>query len=289
MPSEDFSDVERALFTTVLIEAKGWEGRWHGTGFLINVEEPHVGIHTFLVTNKHVIRGMQSITIALHRKSLADGSPNLSEPIEVQIDGFEGLFKEHTIPEVDVAVAYLTPILEKTFSNRTYGFHDTFLPEAFKDTDILTPDDYDRLDALEDVVFIGYPSVWWDNKTFLPITRKGCTATPVFHPYEDINQFLIDGAVYPGSSGSPVFISSEYKINLDKSIEIKRSLKLAGVVSAVMLFPKEGEIKAMPCGRGAKMEVHTDEFGHLGVVYGAESIMDVIVEWMDEILENKCE
>ena len=40
----------------------------------------------------------------------------------------------------------------------------------------------------------------------MPILRRGTTATPIALNFEGRPEFLIDAAVYPGSSGSPVFV-----------------------------------------------------------------------------------
>lgn len=283
MPSDNLSNIERAIFTTVLIKSKGFDEGGHGTGFLINVDQPGVGYHTFLVTNKHVIADALSINIVLHKKSIADGTPNLDDPLEIILEDVDKLFRGHPDENIDVAVAYLTPILEGIIETGLFGLHDTFIPDAFQDKDVPSDDDFEMLDALEDVVFIGYPYHWWDKSTFLPITRKACTATPVFHSHRNIDQFLIDGAVFPGSSGSPVYIYSEFTMGSDGNLSMKKSLKLAGVVAAASVFLKFGELKVHPCIREAKMGVHNDEFAHLGIVYGVDSIMELIGQWMDDI------
>lgn len=56
---------------------------------------------------------------------------------------------------------------------------------------------------------IGYPNGLWDSQNNLPIIRRGITATSVKKDYNGKKEFLIDAAVFPGSSGSPVFIFNE--------------------------------------------------------------------------------
>ncbi|MFR3321383.1 MAG: hypothetical protein ACLTSZ_09905 [Lachnospiraceae bacterium] len=60
--------------------------------------------------------------------------------------------------------------------------------------------------AIEDITFIGYPSGLYDSVNKLPIIRQGITATPIWNQFNGENVFLIDAGVFPGSSGSPVFI-----------------------------------------------------------------------------------
>ena len=56
---------------------------------------------------------------------------------------------------------------------------------------------------------VGYPNGLWDTKNDLPIIRRGITATPAFRDYCGRDEFLIDAACFPGSSGSPVFILNQ--------------------------------------------------------------------------------
>ena len=64
----------------------------------------------------------------------------------------------------------------------------------------------DNLSAIEDITFIGYPSGLYDEKNKYTIIRQGITATPIWNNFKGEDVFLIDAGVFPGSSGSPVFI-----------------------------------------------------------------------------------
>jgi hypothetical protein len=53
---------------------------------------------------------------------------------------------------------------------------------------------------------IGYPNALWDKVNGIPFFKKRMTAT---HPYINYNgreEFVMNMSVYPGSSGSPVFL-----------------------------------------------------------------------------------
>ena len=56
------------------------------------------------------------------------------------------------------------------------------------------------------VTMVGYPSGLWDSKNNYPIVRQGNIATPPNVDFNGKEEFLIDIALYPGSSGSPVFL-----------------------------------------------------------------------------------
>ena len=72
----------------------------------------------------------------------------------------------------------------------------------------LAPNEETVLDIglVEEILFVGYPSGISDQFHNLPVARRGITATPASVDYEGRPVFLIDASVYPGSSGSPVFI-----------------------------------------------------------------------------------
>jgi len=68
----------------------------------------------------------------------------------------------------------------------------------------------------------------------IPITRKGITATPLQMDFENTASFLVDAAIYNGSSGSPVFVFNQgsfYKP--DGSVNIASRLKLVGIIHKV--------------------------------------------------------
>ncbi len=52
---------------------------------------------------------------------------------------------------------------------------------------------------------VGYPVGLWDSVNNMPILRRGSTATLLDWTYEGRQEFVIDAACFPGSSGSPVF------------------------------------------------------------------------------------
>ena len=53
---------------------------------------------------------------------------------------------------------------------------------------------------------VGCPRGIFDEKNNIPIARRGITATPLGKKYEGNDQFVVDMACFPGSSGSPIFV-----------------------------------------------------------------------------------
>jgi hypothetical protein len=77
--------------------------------------------------------------------------------------------------------------------------------------------------AGQKIVFIGYPTGYFDQKNFLPVLRGGTIASIPEVPFNGLPQILVDAQVLPGSSGSPVYVEKGGKY------------KLLGIVNAAPL------------------------------------------------------
>ena len=93
----------------------------------------------------------------------------------------------------------------------------------------------DNLSAIEDITFIGYPSGLYDEKNKISIIRQGITATPIWNNFKGEDVFLIDAGVFPGSSGSPVFIYNHGTYPVKDGIALGNRLLFVGVLSQTML------------------------------------------------------
>jgi hypothetical protein len=61
----------------------------------------------------------------------------------------------------------------------------------------------------DQVAMIGYPNGLWDDTNNYPIIRQGHVATSPQVDYKGKKEFLLDIALYPGSSGSPIVFIEE--------------------------------------------------------------------------------
>lgn len=124
------------------------------------------------------------------------------------------------------------------------------------------------LDAIEPVVFVGYPNALFDKTNLTPITRRGHTATPVSLNYNGLPSFLIDASVFPGSSGSPVFIYNEsgYRAGGTFRLGAMRIL-FVGVVAAVHIQKDIGSIITTATPR-----VEVNQLMDLGIVYNWRAV-----------------
>ena len=162
---------EQLLRTTVLINIKKGISLISGTGFLFSSHQ-----NIFLVTNKHVIEGAREIELKFYGQN-----------------GFIVIENNFVASlQYDIAICELNDIPPSI---------KTLTPNQ-----IPTRKQLENFDAIEDILFIGYPTGIYDTYNNSPIARKGITATPIALDYEGKYQFLIDASIFPGSSGSPVFI-----------------------------------------------------------------------------------
>lgn len=144
-------------------------------------------------------------------------------------------------------------------------------------------DDLEELDALEEVIFIGYPYGIWDTKNLLPIVRKGITATSIGLDFQGENQFLIDASVFPGSSGSPVFIYDKgFYTKKDGYTIPKNRLLFVGILSRVFYKKNKDDIEIISEPTIDTQESISKEFLDLGRVFNPLAINEVIESWLSE-------
>lgn len=275
MDPSNLSPSEQILFTTVRIETSSPQGDGTGTAFAF-IRERDGEKYPFLVTNKHVIEGARTGVLTFTR-STDEREPIIGSAQRLQIQNFEDLWHSHNDPDIDVAVAPLAPLAEEM--NRRSGIipfippiEDSIIPEG----DILS-----ELDALEEVTFIGYPNGIWDNSNFLPVTRRGVTATPITMDFQGKQQFLIDASVFPGSSGSPVLIL-DIGMHTSKFGQTKVASRVLflGVISSVFYKKEYNEIERIQKPVEDTQVAVSEQMIDLGIVFKATTVVDTIEDFL---------
>lgn len=233
---------ERLCFCTTRIDAKVDDKTMsHGTGFFFNLTIDDQHYVKVIITNKHMVQDKQELTFYLSRKS-EKGLPAFSSPIKLSMtkEDLADCVFEHPDKDVDLCAIAVKPIIDKALENGITPFYtpliNSFIPKE---------EQLEELDAIEEVLMIGYPNALWDSSHNMPLIRKGITATWPKLDYNDRREFLIDAACVPGSSGSPVFICDIgmfYDKNHD-DMALGNRLWLLGIQYAVPIKTIEGAIK----------------------------------------------
>jgi len=216
------------LFTTVPIWVRSSKGTSTGTGFIYNVpvsNEPNRSI-PLLVTNSHVVDGALDGVIELVERS--GDQPVLQKRVRAQIDG--RVLLARTDAKLDIALIPLGPLLNQLDQAGRPVFFRSLGPDIIPSQAVVND-----LAALEEIVFIGYPSGLRDEHNSTPLVRRGITASPVWNDFGNDPVFLIDAGVYPGSSGSPVFIMNQGSYATKEGLTLGTRLLFLGVITSTML------------------------------------------------------
>lgn len=190
---------ENLLYSTVkLTTLDSKRQKSTATGFFMNLAKNGNNFIPCIITNKHVIEGTECVFIRFH---LSDQNKPSGKYFTygLKIDKSGCLF--HPDPDVDLCAFNIVNILERAVNDGKPIFRQT-IPLNF----IPPETDWDYFDALEDVVMVGCPNGISDEFNNLPIFRRGITASSLTKNYNGKNEFLVDMACYPGSSGSPIFV-----------------------------------------------------------------------------------
>lgn len=230
-------------YLTVRIETITRSGdRMTGTGFHYGIETPDQPMLPIIVTNKHVIDN--AVKIILH---VSLGTEN-AEPIPgkfvewtLNVVNNDGIFY-HPDDAVDLAAIPSGPIFNIMGKN---GFIPFF--KCFRASHIPGAEEIALLNAIEDVLMVGYPIGIWDEINNMPITRRGITATQYKIDYNGKKEFVIDCACFPGSSGSPILIANNGAFTTaDNNTVIGQRFQLLGVLWGGPQFTAEGRIVVRP-------------------------------------------
>lgn len=232
---------EQLMYSTIRIECELRRGSIStGTGFLFRFLENGEEYIPAIVTNKHVVRGALNGSFIF---TVADenGKPIDNKHERFSFNDFEKYWIMHPDPNVDLCIMPIAPIL-KSASTREVDLFLIYLDKKL----IPSNDEVDDLTAMEDIVMIGYPNGIWDSVNNQPILRRGITATHPKLNYEGKEEFMIDAACFPGSSGSPVLLLNMGSFPMkDGGIGLGNRVILLGVLYAGPQHTARGDIKIM--------------------------------------------
>jgi len=265
------SITEQLIFTTVRIDTvRNDDKEFAGTGFIINYEYETNKIAPFVLTNRHVVQDMEKGRLTFLK--MKDGKPVIPSRQNIEYDNFEKHWTFHPNPEIDVALMPFANVL-----NQLTGTDNDIFYKGVSNELIPTAAKLQELDAVEDIVFVGYPNAIRDEYNLTPIVRRGITATPITLPYENKPIFLIDAPVYGGSSGSPVFIMNQGMYpKKDGGTQVGNRVLLLGIVSEYLYFKQKGKIKQEKVTKKIETVAETETNLDIGVVFNVNAINELI-------------
>jgi hypothetical protein len=224
-----------------------------GTGFLFAFAPDENGAILSVVTNKHVIKDIEEISITLHVG--IDGFPS-GETIECRLENFPDLITMHPSEEIDLCAFPISLFADQAAANGK----NLILPALHEDL-IPTSEEWRSFDAIENIKMIGCPNGIYDDTNKIAIVRSGITATPLFNNYNDKSEFMVDIACFPGSSGSPVIILDKIYNSINGKMDAISRHYLVGILYAGPTIENEGEL-----GLSSTARIITRTMMHLGNV-----------------------
>jgi S1-C subfamily serine protease len=186
--------------------------------------KPEINV-PFLVTNYHVVENAKRCFIRLVRSK--DGKPS-AETITVEIP------KDQLLKTVDrqndLAVLLIGPTINQLQQTANPIFFRSINSGLIPNQDVIG-----TLGAIEEVTFVGCPSGIFDTANSTPLIRRGITASPIWNDFDGQPIFVIDAGVFPGSSGSPVFIYNQGSYATDKGVTIGTRVFFVGIISSAFI------------------------------------------------------
>jgi hypothetical protein len=277
---------ENIIYTTVAVYDD--VGTRVGTGFLIGdtpATEDEYGrlrvtwetpsTRSYLVTARHVLGANASVISCTHEYQLrynglaSEGFAAKTEPFVITNDPPNWAI--HPDESVDVAVLDVT--------RWVLGIADGYfrfwpLSEIANAISLASVD----CDAGDNVFVLGYPLTLRQGATNLPLVRQGVLATSPRRALVDpdtstgLRGFLVDGAIMPGSSGSPVVSTSKRFVAGDLEMTPNRPL----AVGMVAQEWGRGDLERYDASNRATNDIQVGSYANLGFVHSGSTIIETI-------------
>lgn len=276
------SIIEQLLYNTVLINGiKNNMEASSGTGFFYSVKMDDNKQCHVIITNKHVIaydnkgtiKDFDSLKFTFHAGEIKNDKmqPN-GKSITFIMSDYRSFVVEHNNKSVDLAAIFLEPIKQNI--EQQLGL--TVYTVSSNDSYILTDNQLlDDTSVAMEVLMIGYPIGLIDRKSFLPIVRKGITASHPALDFQSESIGLIDIACFPGSSGSPVYISMNNYTSKTGNFVLGSKFIFLGVLSAGPVRIEQGEIVKEKIPTQIDLKTNIKQMIHLGYYVKSKEILEL--------------
>ena len=241
-----------------------------GTGFFFKFKEKDDGRSIpAIVTNKHVVKDAKTGEFVFTKKR-HDGAPDIGSISRFSIHDFETKWIMHPEPEVDLCILPIGGLLN-TSEQLGKSFFFLLLGKSL----LPTPADLDDLIGLESITMIGYPNGIWDENNNFPVFRKGTLASNIKYDWNGKKKFIIDCAVFPGSSGSPIFILDLGGFISKSGVTLGQGrIKLIGVIHAVFLHTAIGKVEVIDIPTKSVELISSQVPNNLGIAIKSERLLD---------------
>lgn len=272
---ENMTIGERLQYSTVKLSTrKDHNDIGTGTGFFFGFCQNGEIVVPAIITNKHVVESADEIVAICHVKR--DGKPS-GEFARFTIANNTRNVIPHPDPNVDLCAILTGELLNeaKDSSVDIYYFE-------LRLSNLPSNVDWNYFDAMEKVTMLGCPNGISDEANNLPIARQGITATQLSKNYNGRQEFVVDMACFPGSSGSPIFIYDRdgyLDRRTNRYVMGQTRLFLVGILYAGPLITTNGSIIL-----GSTKSFTTSSMMHLGYaiksseIIGLEKVISKILE-----------
>lgn len=218
------------MYTTAPIYASKPDGTTSfGTSFVFLINQSKDTSIPLLITNYHVVENATHGYFEMHISK--NGSPT-SEVAKVQFDS--SIIPSSRLGDLDLVAFPLAGALNDLQSKGVSLFYRGIDLNLIPKEDAIV-----ELSAIEDVTFIGYPSSIYDMNNKIPVIRQGITATPIWNDFQGKKEFLIDASVFPGSSGSPVFVYNRGTYPTKDGIVVGNRVLFIGVLKGTFSMKQD--------------------------------------------------
>ncbi len=261
---------EQLLFATLRVEANPNVG----TGFIVTHKWTPDKTGLFLITNKHVVEGTKQgrLTFTMGNTSCEDRLPLIGQSTAITLSENAWRWTGHPSADIDIAALPLVPVVNHLDETGKTPYYKSIPTTIIPGQEIL-----EDLDAVEEVLFVGYPNGIYDRVNNLPIARRGTTATHPSIDYDGKAMFLIDASVFQGSSGSPVLIydNGSWRSRGGGLMAGQRTY-LLGILGRAYYREDDGSLTFQEIPASVKPVVRTTQMIDLGVVYKATAVVETI-------------
>jgi hypothetical protein len=235
----NLTPIEQLMHATVRIEGSNANGQTSsGTGFFYSFFSFNGQSLPAIITNKHVLRGLIKATL-FFTIAKPDGSPDIGNMLRFDIPDISNAWIGHADAKVDLAILPIADFIQqmRNINKKPFLMHldQSIIPDSQTLQSLL---------PMEEILVIGYPDGIWDSKNNAPIFRRGITATAPYIHFDGESIFLVDCAIFPGSSGSPVFLynAAGWITRNGNTVYGQTRVMLLGVVYAVAQHSVTGQI-----------------------------------------------